>query len=574
MFGWPSSTGSCRRLPSADRAVTTKQDRVRRFFAELRRRKVIRFAIGYAIIGAGITEGASNIFGPLGLSEGAQKAIAVLVLAGFPVALVLSWVFDITLRGIERTPSAAPAALPREPLPADSIAIIPFENLSGDAAQSYLADGLTEELLVALSRVPGLRVAARTSCFAFRGARADVREIGERLRARHIVEGSTRLTGGRLRLSVRLIDAETGYALWTEAYEREIESIFDIQAEIAREIVGRLPRVGAATDQVVAGPGTNDVHAFQEYLQGRFHWNRRTESDLRRAIERFGSAVRRDPGYARAWAGMADAWSLLLDYGGVEPAKGLDPAREAAERALAASPDTAESWTSVALVRDFEWRWADADEAFRRAIKLQPDYPVARQRYALHLAWAGRHDEAAREADAAVELDPLSTAVSASAGFVLYYARRFNDAVARLDRTIIADPGFATARVALGVCLLGLGRAQEAVQSLRRAVDDSGRASSALALLGLAHARAGDEGATRAVIAELDERRKKKWVSGYQLALPHIGLGEYAAALDHLEQACDDRAPQMAYLGHDPALDPLRGDVRFTALLARVGLAA
>jgi serine/threonine-protein kinase len=542
--------------------VTTKRDRVRRFFAELRRRKVIRFAIGYAIIGAGITEGASNILGPLGLSEGAQKAIAVLVLAGFPVALVLSWVFDITLRGIERTPRASP---PREPLPADSIAIIPFENLSGDAAQSYLADGLTEELLVALSRVPGLRVAARTSCFAFRGARVDVREIGQQLRAKHIVEGSTRLTGGRLRLSVRLIDAETGYALWTEAYEREIESIFAVQAEIAREIVGRLPRVGAATEQVVA---------FQDYLQGRFHWNRRTEADLRRAIERFGSAVRRDPGYARAWAGMADAWSLLLDYGGVEPAKGLGPAREAAERALAASPDTAETWTSVALVRDFEWRWADADEAFRRAIELQPDYPVARQRYALHLAWAGRHDEAAREADAAVELDPLSTAVTASAGFVLYYARRFDDAVARLDRTIIADPGFATARVALGVCQLELGRAQEAVQTLRRAVDDSGRASSALALLGLAHARAGDEGETRAVIAELDERRKQKWVSGYQLALPHIGLGEYAAALDHLEQACDDRAPQMAYLAHDPALDPLRGDSRFTALLARVGLAA
>lgn len=544
---------------------------MRRFFAELRRRKVIRFAIAYAIVGAGITEGASSIFGPLGLSEAGQRALAILVIAGFPVALILSWIFDVTLRGIERTPDAAPATPPREPLPPDSIAVIPFENLSGDPAQTYLADGLTEELLVALSRVPGLRVAARTSCFAFRGAHVDVRTIGDKLRARHIVEGSTRLTGDRLRLSVRLIDAETGYALWTEMYERQMDDIFAVQATVAREIVIRLPREGSG-ELTPAAPGTTDVLAFQEYLQGRFHWNRRTEGDLRRAIERFSSAVGRDPGYARAWAGMADAWCLLLDYGGVSPQEGLGPAREAAERALAADPEIAETWTSIALVREFEWRWTDAEDAFRRSIELQPGYAIARQRFALHLAWMGRHDEAIREAEHACELDPLSTAVGASAGFVLYYARRWKDAVERLQRTIAADPAFATARVALGLCLLELRRPREAVEAIERAVENSGRASSALAVLGLAHGRAGNETACRGVIAELESRRQHNWVSGYQLALPRIGLGEFDAALDLLEEAVADHSPQMAYLACDPALDPLRDDARFTALVGEVGL--
>jgi serine/threonine-protein kinase len=551
--------------------VKARKDRVRRFFAELRRRRVIRFAIGYAIIGAGITEGASTLFGPLGLSEAGQRAIAIIVIVGFPVSLVLSWVFDFTLRGIERTPDAAPAAPPREPLPPDSIAVVPFENLSGDPAQSYLADGLTEELLVALSRVPGLRVAARTSCFAFRGAHVDIRTIGDTLRVRHIVEGSTRLTADRLRLSVRLIDAETGYALWTEMYERGMEDIFDVQATVAREIVNRLPRMDLA-ELTAAGPGTSDVHAFQEYLQGRFHWNRRTEDDLRRAIERFRSAVTRDPDYARAWAGMADAWCLLLDYGGVSPVEGLAPAREAAERALAADPGIAETWTSVALVRDLEWRWTDADDAFRRSIELQPDYAIARQRFALHLAWVGRPDEAVREAGRACELDPLSPAVGASAGFVLYYARRFDDAVERLERTIIADPTFATAHVALGLCLLELGRTREAVESIERAVDNSGRASSALAVFGLAAGRAGDQSGARAVIAELETRRRNGWVSGYQLALTHIGLEEIDAAIDLLAKAVADHAPQMAYLACDPALASLRNDSRFSELLARVGL--
>jgi TolB-like protein/Tfp pilus assembly protein PilF len=551
--------------------LTRRKERVRRFFAELRRRKVIRFAIGYAIIGAGITEGASSIFGPLGLSEGGQRAIAILVIAGFPVALVLSWVFDITLRGIERTPDATPAAAPREPLPPDSIAVIPFENLSGDTAQTYLADGLTEELLVALSRVPGLRVAARTSCFAFRGAHIDVRTIGDRLGARHVVEGSTRLTGDRLRLSVRLIDAETGYALWTEMYERSMDDIFAVQAQVAREIVSRLPRAGGGV-MTATGPGTTDVLAFQEYLQGRFHWNRRTEDDLRRAIERFRTAVSRDPGYARAWAGMADAWCLLLDYGGVSPVEGLPPAREAAERALAADPEIAETWTSVALVRELEWRWTDAEDAFRRSIELQPDYAIARQRFALHLAWMGRSDEAVREAEHASELDPLSPAVAASAGFVLYYARRWNDAVDRLERTVTVDPTFATAHVALGLTLLEIGRTRDAVHSLERAVENSRRGSSALAVLGLTHGIAGNEAAARAVVAELDARRRNGWVSGYQLALPRIGLGQLDQALDFIEQAVDDRAPQMAYLACDPALDPLRADARFTDLITRVGI--
>lgn len=556
--------------------MTTRRERITRFFAELRRRKVIRLAIGYAIVGAGITEGTSSLLGPLGFPESMQRVIAILVIAGFPVAIVLSWVFDFTWHGIERTAesggSAGATATPAVPLPADSIAVIPFENMSGKDGQTYLADGLTEELIVALSCVPELRVAARTSSFAFRGVSKDIRSIGEQLRVRYIVEGSTRLTGEELRLSVRLIDVDSGYSLWTETYERDINGIFDMQADVAGEIVKHLPALQARKNARTRGPGTTDVEAFQDYLQGRYHWNRRTEGDLRTAIDRFRSAVRRDPGYARAWAGMADAWSLLLDYGGVAPSEGLGPAREAADRALEADPSGAETWLAVALVREFEWRWPEAEEAFRRSIEIQPDYAAARQRFALHLAWMGRDEEAVREAEQARELDPLSAAVAASSGFVLYYGRRFEDAVLRLERTVIMDPGFSTARVALGLSLLQLDRADEAVRVLQRAVDDAGRASSALGVYGFALARSGDDGNCAAVIAELEARREKRWVSGYHLALPRIGCGSKDRALELLGRACDDRAPQMTYIGRDPVLDPLRDDPRFQALVERVGL--
>jgi serine/threonine-protein kinase len=565
------------------------QTRIPRFFAELRRRKVIRVMIAYAV-GAYVTTEVSNEVLPLlGIPESVNRLILVILLLGFPVALALAWAFDITPRGIERTAdlptarsegtSGVDSSQPGTRIvdtapspPAGSIAALPFTNLSGDVTQDYLSDGLTEELILALSRVQGLRVAGRTSCFALRRAALDAQEIGRRLNVRHVVDGGVRVAGNRIVLSAQLVDTTTGYVVWTESWERDLGDIFTMQRELARAIVDRVAGDAARATEP-ARPATLSVEAFKLYLRGRYHWNRRTETDLRRAIEFFEQAIVRDRSYALAWAGLADAYSLLLDYGGMPVSEGLDSAREAAERALRIDPSLAEAYTSLALVRQFEWRWDDAEAAFLRSIALRPEYSVAYQRFSLLLAWLGRGDDAIQQARRAESLDPLAVFVAASTGWVLYYTRRYQDANEQLERALEMDPHFAAARVPLGLAQLQLGDVESAVEHLAQAVTDSGRAASALALHAHALGRAGDHDACREISAELQALARETYVSSYYLALPALALGEHEAALDRLETALErERAAQLAYLGAEPLLDPLRDSPRFQSLLERTGL--
>jgi len=559
------------------------------FLSELRRRKVIRVAIAYGIVAFGVTEVSNNVFPNLGV-DWLPRVIVWILLLGFPIALALAWAFDITATGIERTtdaPASGTAAevaraqkpipstlttAPRRLLPEGSIAPLPFANLSGDPAQDYLSEGLTEELIIALSRVPGVRVAARTSCFAAKGSHQDVREIGQRLGVRHVLDGGVRVANNWLRLSAQLVDVESGFVEWSETYERQLDDIFAVQQEIAQAIVRRVAadRLGAPAQ--VGRSGTESVEAFKLYLLGRYHWNRRTESDLRRAIGFFEQAIALDRGYGAAYAGLADAYSLLLDYGGMAPAEGLSRARDGAERALRLDPGLAEAYTSLALVRQFEYRWGDAETAFRKSIELRPDYSIAHQRYSLLLAWLGRHDKALAEANQAESLDPLAVFVAASAGWVLYYGRRFDDARRQLERALGMDAHFATARIPLALSLLQLGDAAAAADHLERAVHDSGNAASTLALHAHALIRAGRDGQGREILRTLEQRAEQSYVSGYYLALPLVALADSARALDRLEAAAREHAAQLAYIGAEPLLDPLRAEPRFTQLLQRTGL--
>jgi TolB-like protein/Tfp pilus assembly protein PilF len=570
--------------PAAERGGL--RSRLRTLLFELRRRRVFRVMAAYAIVALAVAEGANNLLPPIGLDWG-PRVVVILLLVGFPVTLALSWVFDITPRGIERTAESLAPATPRDrtgavalgeaspaavTLPPGSIATLPLANLSGDPAQDYLSDGLTEELIVALSRVPGLRVAARTSCFALRNADADVRTIGRRLGVRHVLEGGVRTAGNRLRLSVQLVDVETGYAEWSETYERQVDDLFEVQRSVAQAIVERVTAGSREAADAVAGPGTSSLEAYHHLLRGRHHWNRRTESALRRAVEEFEKAIALDPGFARARAGLADALSLLLDYGALPAGEALPRAIESAEHALRLDAGLAEGWTSLALVREFEWRWEEAETAFRRSIELRPDYATAHQRFALHQAWLGRPAAALAEAKTAEQLDPLSAAVLASTGFVLYYGRRYELAAASAKRALELDPHFATARTALGLARLQQGRAGEAVDALQAASADSGRAAATFSLLACAHAAAGRSDEAKAGLAELQKRSLQAHVPDYYLALPRLSLGDRDGALGALERACAGQAPQMAYVGAEPLLDPLREDPRFVAMLDRTGL--
>jgi serine/threonine-protein kinase len=519
------------------------------------------------------------------------RIVTWVMVLGFPVALVLAWAFDITSRGIERTggttvaapgevrPSggekAVPPTIPTAPkrrYPEGSIAPLPFANLSGDPSQEYLSDGLTEELIIALSRVPGLRVAARTSCFAAKNSPQDVREIGDRLNVRHVLDGGLRVANNRLRLSAQLVDVESGYVEWSDTFERRIDDIFAVQQEVAQAIVRRIAGDRLGEHAQVGRSGTADVAAFKLYLLGRYHWNRRTESDLRRAIGFFDQAIAQDPAYAAAYAGLADAYSLLLDYGGMSSAEGLDRARDAAEHALEIEPGLAEAWTSLALVRQFEWRWNDAEDAFRKSIELRPDYSVAHQRYSLLLAWLLRDTDALNAARRAESLDPLAVAVAASSGWVLYYCRRFQEAREQLERALAMDEHFATARIPLALSLLQTGATQQAVDHLQRAVLDSGNATSTLALHAHALVRIGRREDALEIMARLDERARNTYVSSYYLALPLVALGDHDGAMARLELALQERAAQMVYIAAEPLLDPLRSSPRFRDILQATGL--
>ena len=558
--------------------MTDFRSRLTRFLRELRRRRVIRVAVGYAGVAFVVAQAAELMLPALNYGDAAVNWTIRVLVFFFPFVVVLAWIYDLTPAGVRRTASldaedaarrlAAAPIVKRDRL-SNAIATLRFANLSGDPSLDYFSDGLTEELTASLSRVPGLRVASRTSCFALQALGLDVSEVGDRLGVRYVVEGGVRVGGQRVHLSVRLVDSEDGYTRWSETYERPLDEIFAIQQQIARAIadhVAPAARLRPADARVT----TRNLGALQAYMQGRFHLNRRTERDLLRAADFFTEAARIDPDYSAAHAGIADAYAILLDYGSMAPAEALERSRAAAERALEIDSEAGEVWTSLALVRQFEWRWADADQAFLRAIELRPDYSVAHQRFALHLSWMGRHDAAFEEALTAERLDPLAPVMKATVGWASYYARRFDDAIAQLEQTLAMEPNFATARIALARALLLKGTIPRSLAEHRRAVVDSADAPSAIALHSLALAQAGQKAEARATAEQLQAMTKQRYVSPYYLAIPEIGLGEFDRALDYLEAGLEARAAQMIYLRAEPIVDPLRELPRFRAILDRL----
>lgn len=560
--------------------VTDHPSRISGFYRELRRRHVMRVAIAYAGVAFVFAQVAQLILPALNYGADAVNWTIRLLVLCFPIAVALAWIYDLTPAGLKRTASIeaeeaarraldAPLPVRRRERPSNAIAALPFANLSGDVSLDYFSDGLTEELTTILSRVPGLRVASRTSAFAMKKLALDVSEVGHRLGVRYVVEGGVRVDGARVHLSVRLVDVEDGYTRWSETCERTLDQIFAIQQEIARAIADH---VAPDTHGVPAlqSVTTRNVGALQLYMQGRFHLNRRTERDLHRAVDFFAEATLLDPEYASAHAGIADAYAILLDYGLMAPARALERSRTAAERALELDAGAGEAWTSLALVRQFEWRWNDAESAFRRSIQLRPDYSIAHQRYALHLAWMGRTDTALEEARTAERLDPLSPLTSATVGWVNYYAQHFDEAISQLEGTLEMEPGFATARTALARARLLAGDVTGSVADHRRAVTDSAEAPSSIALLSLAHARAGRMDDARTTAERVAELATQRYVSPYYLAIPEIGLGNTERALDQLEAGLAEHAAQMIYLRAEPIVDPLRSHPRFLELLRRL----
>ena len=458
----------------------------------------------------------------------------------------------------------------REPGPA-SIAVLPFVNASGASENDFLCDGICDELVHALGKVPELRVVARTSSFSFRGSTEDARTIAQKLRVRSLLEGTLRRAGDRLRITTQLVDAETGYQVWSERFDRQVADVFEVQDEITRSIVSSL-RLQFLPDDRPDRATSHD--AYVRYLEARFHWNQRTESGARRSLELLQQALALDPGYAPAHAAQASVLVTLAIYGQRAPTDVMPKARDAADRALELSPLLAEAMTARACVRAmFEWDWQGAESDFNRALQSDPNSSTALQWYAMNLLVPqGRFDEARKQIRQARAADPLSPVVALGWGLIHYFERDFERAVSAYRELLERSPDFEIAHFFLGQSLLEAHRVDEAFSHLQRAMTQAGAAPETMAMVGVAHARAGRDREARSLLAMLEERAATSWVSPVLLAQLHAALGDAEATLAKLEQAKDARATDLVWIGVRPVFDAVRLDPRFEELIRHIGL--
>ncbi len=455
---------------------------------------------------------------------------------------------------------------------APSIAILPFASMSADAENEYFSDGITEDVINALCGVEHLRVASRTSSFAFKETSQDVRSIGRQLGVSSILEGSVRRSGRRLRVTVQLTDVATGFQTWSEQYDREMKDVFAIQDEISRAIVEKLKvQFGAADDARLARRPTASIEAYNLYLKGRYFWNLRG-AGLSRAREYFQKAIREDPEFALAYSALADTYSLLGWYRAMAPVEAFPEARAAADRAVALDDESAEAHTSLAFVLMMhEWEWEAAEREFRRALQLNPGYATAHHWYAEFLMAVGRPDEAIAHSKEALQLDPLGLIIHVLLGMAYYFARRFDDAIEELTKVLEMEPAFAPAFIWLGQAYLLGGRYVEAIECFRTETELAPSRPTTTAYLAVAHAVAGEQERARTLLGELETWSNSHYVSAFDFALIHFALEQDDDGFAFLERAYEERAPWLTWIAMDPMFDRVRDDRRFAALVGRLG---
>jgi TolB-like protein/Tfp pilus assembly protein PilF len=446
--------------------------------------------------------------------------------------------------------------------------------MTGDMEQEYFCEGMAEELINALAKIEGLRVAARTSAFRFKAKGDSVERIGRELRVEKILEGSVRRAGSRLRITVQLVNAADGYHVWSERYDRDVQDIFALQDEITSKVVEAL-RLKLDPRQARARRYTDDLEAYHLYLKGLYFWNKRHKGGLLDGVKAFEAAIARDPLYAPAYAGLADSYGLLglSFYDVLPPAEAMPKAKAAAMKALDIDPGLAAPHAALGWVRlHYDWDWAGAEAAFRRSLELDPTRATTRHWHSFYLSAMGRVEEAVAEARHAWELDPLSLIVNANLCQPHYYARCFEEAAAGAGKVTKMEPAFPVGHDWQGLAAAGRGEYAEAIAAYEAFAAHGGGASRALALVGNALGRAGDRTGAMRVLGELAALGARRYVPAYHVALVHVGLGQRDEAFASLERAHEERSDQLAYLAVEPLLDPLRSDSRFEVLRRRLGL--
>lgn len=454
------------------------------------------------------------------------------------------------------------------------VAVLPLENLSADQEQEYLADGLTDEIITELSRLPFDRVGviARTSAMQYKRTPKDIGQIGRELGVNYIVEGTVRRDGNRIRITAQLIRVRDQTHIWGHSYERQFHDVLLLQSELAAAIAAEVQvKLVPGQQPTVSSRRQINPEAYEAYLKGRYLWNRRTGEDLYRALELFARAIEKDPGYPQAFAGLADTYLVLLDYRYIRPNEALALAMGAAVNALRLDERLAEAHTALGHAKMHALEWAEAQHSFCRVIEIAPGYALAHYYYG-NLLIAGRHfEDAIAEAHQALKLDPVSMAAEANFAFAFYMAGRYEEALDVCRKALEMHPNSPFALEHLGRILLEKAPA-EAIAPLREAVSVSQRGARYLANLGYAYGVIGRKDLACEILAELTDMSKHRYVGSFVFALVKTGMDECNEALTWLERACEERDGQLPFLNVDPRLARLRADPRFQALLARIGL--
>jgi len=458
--------------------------------------------------------------------------------------------------------------------PIDSLAVLPFENLTRDPEHEYLSDGITGSLINVLATVPKLRVMAQSTVFRYKGRSLDPQVVGDELNVRAVLTGRIIQTGGSLRIGAELVDVATGSQLWGAQYNRVSGDIFAIQDEISHEISDKLRlKLTHADRKRLTKRQTADHEAYGLYLKGRHHWNRWTEDGFYKAIAYFQQAIEKDPTYALAHSGIADSYVLLGWNSYLPPKDAFPKAKTAAMKALRLDPDLGEARAPLAAVLWlYDWHWPEAKSEFERSIALNPAYPTSNHWHAESLMTMGRHDEAIARMKKSQELDPLSLIIGDAIGWAYYMARRFDESIEQLRRTIELDPHYPVTYWVLGLVLRKVGRLEEATAEAEKSVALSGGGPIMRAALAQTLAVAGEQTRANQILDELLELSRQKYVSPYFLAGTYLGLGQQDRAMEYLENAYQDQSHWLLYLHLDPSMDALRPTPRFQGLLRRVGL--
>ncbi len=455
-----------------------------------------------------------------------------------------------------------------------SLVVLPLENLSGDQEQDYFADGMTDELIANLAKIRSLRVISRSTAMAYKHTRKPLSEIANELHVDAVVEGTVLRVDQRVRITAELVQVSTDHHLWAETYESQIGDVLALQNRVSSAIVNEI-RINLSPqdrERLALNPAIAP-EAYENYLKGRFYWNKRTDENLNKAIAYFSQATAQDSHYALAYAGLSDCYSIVgaTIFGSMPVSEAAPKAREAARRALEIDPTLAEAETPLATLKfNYDWDWSGSEDDFEHAIQLNPSYATAYQRYSLFLMAMGRFQDGFNQINKARELDPLSISINFSLGWRLYLARQYDRAIAQLRNTLEMDPSYELPHLVLGQAYEEKGTFDLAIPELQKAVELSHGTPLMVSALAHAHARAGNKEEAEKLLAQLERDAKTKYVSPYYFAIVYLGLGDNEQAMNWLEKAFADRSNGLVFMRVEPELDRLRSNPRFLALQQRL----